>query len=112
MFRYIHSRLSIKSSNTSTVGVTESSQKVTWFCKEFAETVGLNDVINYVTGFFKVATQFVVSVESVLNYILTEVNFYGLEDGTGKYQPEDGVGGYLLDQLGNIKICIINIRIN
>ena len=88
---------------TTTVGVTEASQKVTGFVRQFAETVGLNDTINYVTGFFKVVTQFVVSVESVLNYILTEVNFYGLEDGTGKYQPEDGVGGYLLDQLQLLK---------
>ncbi len=88
---------------TSNVGVTEASQKVTGFVKQFAETLGLTDTINYVTGFFKVATQFVVAAESVLNYILTEVNFYGLEDGTGHYQPEDGAGGYLLDQLQILK---------
>ncbi len=101
----------LKIAATTTVGVTEASQRTLGFLKNITSTVGLTTVNNYVTGFFKVVTQFVVSVESVLNYILTEVNFYGLEDGTGHYQPEDGVGGYLLDQLQILKYAASTLGI-
>jgi hypothetical protein len=98
--------------NNTTVSVTETSQKVTGFLKTLSETVGLSDVNNHIFGFFKVVTSALVGVEYVVNKILTEVNFYGLEDGTGRYINEDGTGGrYLLDQLAIVQNIAFTVGI-
>jgi len=82
----------LKVQNT-TVGVTETNQKILGFLKNLASTVGITDTVNHVTGFVKVATDFIVAVEEVLNTLLEEINFYLLEDSSGKYINEDGTGG-------------------
>lgn len=96
---------------SSTVGVTESSQKTLGFLKNITSTLGLTDIgINIQTGFVKVATQFIAAVEEVNNYLLTLVNFYELEDGTGLYINEDGTGGrYELDQLQIIQVLVATL---
>ena len=86
------------------VGVTESSNKVLGLLKQIADTIGFTDSANYVKGFVKVATQFIVSVESTINKLLTEVNVYLLEDGSGRYQTEEDTDLYLLDQLLIVRV--------
>ncbi len=86
------------------VGVTESSNKVLGLLKQIADTIGFTDSANYVKGFVKVATQFIVAVESTINKLLTEVNVYLLEDGTGRYQTEEDTDLYLLDQLLIVRV--------
>lgn len=86
------------------VGVTESSNNVLGLLKQIADTIGFTDSANYVKGFVKVATQFIVSVESTINKLLTEVNVYLLEDGSGRYQTEEDTDLYLLDQLLIVRV--------
>lgn len=86
------------------VGVTESSNKVLGLLKQIADTIGFTDSANYVKGFVKVATQFIVAVESTINKLLTEVNVYLLEDGSGRYQTEEDTDLYLLDQLLIVRV--------
>jgi len=87
----------LKVQNT-TVEVNESSNRVTGLLQNIASSVGITDVTNKVTGFFKVATQFLVSVESTINKILTDVNIYQLEDASGRFQLEENTDLYELDQ--------------
>lgn len=86
------------------VGVTESSNNVLGLLKQIADTIGFTDSANYVKGFVKVATQFIVAVESTINKLLTEVNVYLLEDGSGRYQTEEDTDLYLLDQLLIVRV--------
>ena len=96
----------IKVAGTETLGITESSQKNLGFLKNVADTVGLTDLgALTLTGFVKVATQFLVAVEEANNYLKELINFYELEDGSGLLILEDGTGGrYELDQLEIVKI--------
>ncbi len=87
-----------------TVGVTETSNKVLGLLKNIADTIQFTDATNKITGFVKVATQFIVSVESTINKLLTEVNLYLLEDGSGRYQTEEDTDLYLLDQLLIVRV--------
>jgi hypothetical protein len=72
--------------------------------RNIIDTIKLTTLENKVTGFVKVATQFIVSVETALNKIVSDVNVYALEDGSGNYLNEDGLGYYQLDQLLIVKI--------
>jgi hypothetical protein len=85
-------------------GITEASAPIKGLLEIIASTIGLTDINNKVFGFFKVVTQSIVSFEQALNKIITEVNFYLLEDGTGNYINEDGTNGrYQLDQIVILK---------
>ena len=88
----------------STVGLTEQKNQINTIIRNIAEIIGLTVLPNYVTGAVKVVTQFVVSVESTINRLITDVNVYALEDGSGSYLNEDGLGFYQLNQVLLIRI--------
>ena len=94
-----------------TLGLTETKVSINTILKNINETINLTVLSNYATGFFKVATSFIVSVESAINKIVTDVNVLALEDGSGNYLNEDGLGFYQLDQLLIVRIqnTIMNI---
>ena len=95
----------------STLGLTETKVSINTILKNINEIIGLTVLSNYATGFVKVATSFIVSVESAINKILSDVNVLALEDGSGNYLNEDGTGFYQLDQLLIVRIqnTIMNI---
>ena len=81
---------------SSTLGITETPQNLNVIIRNIIDTIKLTTLENKVTGFVKVATQFIVSVETALNKIVSDVNVYALEDGSGNYLNEDGLGYYQL----------------
>ena len=88
----------------STLGLTEQKISYNTIIRNISETIGLTVLANHISGFFKVATSFIVSVESALNKIITDVNVLSLEDGSGAILLEDGLGFYELNQLVILKI--------
>ena len=88
-----------------TVGLTESRNKIRNRVANFVETVGLTDISNKVEGFVKVVTQFVISLEDVVNKHTRFENIFKLEagNGDGRYLQEDGVSLLLVDNLAVIK---------
>ena len=89
----------LKVSN-STAGITEASQRLRGFSKIINETLGITTINNHIFGFVKVVTSALVTLEGVVNTLLSEINVYALESGLGVYINEDGTGGrYEFDQL-------------
>ena len=98
-----HLEVAVKVFNE-TAGIVETAVKNNVLIRHISDTIGLTVLSNHVTGFVKIATSFIVSVESALNKIVTDVNVLSLEDGTGGILQEDEAGFYQLDQLVAIKI--------
>ena len=92
----------LKVSN-STVQITETSQKIKGLIKHISSTIGLTEVSQKVVGFVKVATQFLVSLESTIVKKISDVNYYTLESGLGSYILEDDTGYYAIDNLIIVK---------
>jgi len=94
-----------------TVGLTESRNKIRNRVANLAETVGLTEVSSKVKGFVKVATQFIVSLEGVVNKHTRFENIFKLEagNGDGRYLQEDGVSLLLVDNLAIIKNAVTEI---
>lgn len=82
--------------DNSTVGVTESKNFVKTLIRNIADTVGITEVAQKVTGFVKVATSFIVGVETVNNDKL-RTNAYLQENGVDAFLLEDGTGIYIID---------------
>ena len=93
-----HLEVAIKVFNE-TAGIVETAVKNNVIIRHISETIGLTVLTNHVTGFVKIATSFIVSVESALNKIVTDVNFLALESGDGGYLNEDSSGFYQMDQM-------------
>lgn len=87
------------------MGATETSSPITGLLQWVSSTIGFTDSNNKVTGFFKVVSDSIISFETAVNKLISEVNFYLTEDGLGNYINEDGTGGrYQLDQIVILKI--------
>ena len=78
----------------STLGLTEQKISYNTIIRNISEIIGLTVLTNHISGFVKVATSFIVSVESALNRIITDVNVLALEDGSGAILLENGTGFY------------------
>ena len=87
------------------VGIIEASERVKGLTQIISDIVGLTDALfsQVVKGFVKIVTEVIVNLEEASNKLITNVNVYFLEDGTGHYLTEDSTGFYELDQLLLIK---------
>jgi hypothetical protein len=95
--------------DNATVGLEETAERYTGLIKIISSTILFTDVgINYVKGFVKTVTSALVTLEDVVNTIITEVNLYLLEDGSGRYKTEEG-DYYLLDQLLIVKNALSTV---
>lgn len=94
-----------------TVGLVEASQGTKGLLEQISEIVGLTVASQAITGFVKVATQFIATVEESINRLLTDVNVYAREDGTGSYLTEDGSGFYELNQLQILQLSNFTVGI-
>ncbi len=73
-----------------TIQATETKNNIKTIIRSLSSNVGVTESSNKFTGLVKVATQFLVSLEGVLNKKVT-FDVYTLEDGSGSYLTEDGV---------------------
>ena len=73
-----------------TVQVAEAKNNIKTIIRNLSSDVGVTESNNKFTGLVKVATQFLVSLEGVLNKKVT-FDVYTLEDDSGSYLTEDGV---------------------
>ena len=97
---------------SSTVGVTESSQKVTGLLQIIASTVGLVEVSQKIEGFVKTTTDALVSLEEALAKKVSDLNHYVLESSLGAYLLEDSSGYYAIDNLVIVKNAVSTLGLN